>query len=571
MGRNKPEQTVDELHAEIAQLKSELGRYRRLEEKFKETLYELHVHQEELRTQNDDLAQAHCQIADAHAKYLELFDYAPIGYFLVNHDGIIIEANLTAANWLGRTRNLILGKPLWIYLDKSQRDQFSAHLRSLKEGQPALLETVFLRNEKEQVPVELHSIPARTEDGNPTTCRIAVIDASRRKTAETALQTTNHWLDSILGTIPDIVYRLDDKGYIQFINHAVRNYGYEPEELLNKHYLTLIHLEDRDTAQFRINERRTGDRHTRDFEIRFLTRTDDSSKIHTQDKPGPTFSISASGLYLEGGDGSNRLVGTQGIAHDITSRKQKEQEQLELKEQLQRARRMEAIGTLAGGIAHDFNNIMTGIQGSASILHLLHPESKKNQDLIGIIEKSMLRGKDLTGQLLGYARGGKYVVKATNLNDLLASSRIMFNPTQKNIEFIKSFEQNLWNVQTDHGQMEQVFLNMLINAGQAMPSGGTLQLCTMNEIIDKDEAKLRDIAVGKFVQIVIKDTGVGMDQDTCSRIFEPFFTTKPNGRGTGLGLASAYSIIKNHAGSIQVKSSPGHGTTFDILLPASPE
>ncbi len=571
MGKNKPQINADELQLEIDRLLRELSHYKQLEVQFNETLHDLHVHQEELRTQNEDLIHAHREIADAHEKYLDLFDHAPIGYFLLDQNGIITEINLAAADLLGRTRRQLLGKPLWLYLEKSHTDLFRAHLRSIWEGRPAFLETTFLRHENEQVIVEMHSIPPRSKDKLGATCRIAVIDATRRESAEKALRNTNQWLDSIIETIPDIVYRLNPDGNIEFINNAVRKYGYDPEELLNKHYLTIVSPEDRNQAKYRMNERRIGDRHTRDLEIRLLTRTVESSEANGADTIEPIFSINASGLYQEDEKGTNRLIGTQGIAHDITSRKQREQEQLQLKEQLQQARRMEAIGTLAGGVAHDFNNIMTGIQGSASLLQLMHPESQKTQDLLAVIEQGINRGKDLTGQLLGYARGGKYVVKPTNLNLLLASSLNLFNPIQKKIEIVKSFAPDLWSVQADRGQMEQIFLNLFINAGQAMPAGGILQLRTNNELIDNQEARRRDIAAGNFVRVAVEDSGVGMDAETCAHIFEPFFTTKSKGDGTGLGLASVYGIVRNHEGSIEVTSILGQGTTFDILLPACPD
>lgn len=573
MGKNTPQKNAEKLHLEVARLQNELSRYRQLEAQYKESLHDLQVHQEELRTQNEELTLAHQAVADAHEKYLDLFDHAPIGYFLLDDNGLIIEANLTAANLLGRSRRHLVGKPLWLYLEKNQRDLFNTHLRSLWEGRSAFLETILVRHETEQVAVEMHSIPSRSKNKykDKATCRIAVIDASRRKSAETALRNSNRWLDSILRTIPDIVYRLDPEGRIEFINHAVRKYGYEPEELIDKHYLTLIYPEDRDKAQYRMNDRRVGDRHTRDFEIKLLTRAVESAETTDKEAHQPTFSINASGLYLEDEEGISHLTGTQGIAHDITSRKMREQEQLELKEQLQQARRMEAIGTLAGGIAHDFNNIMTGIQGSTSLLQLLHPKSQKTLELLAIIEKGMARGKDLTGQLLGYARGGKYVVQPANINDLISSSLNLFNPVQKKIEIAESFAADLWSVPADHGQMEQVFLNLFINAGQAMPSGGTLQLRTENQVIDSRDATPREIAPGNFVRVTVQDCGFGMDKETCSHIFEPFFTTKPNGGGTGLGLASVYGIVRNHGGSIEVDSTPGQGTAFDILLPANPD
>jgi two-component system cell cycle sensor histidine kinase/response regulator CckA len=230
---------------------------------------------------------------------------------------------------------------------------------------------------------------------------------------------------------------------------------------------------------------------------------------------------------------------------------------------------MEAIGTLAGGIAHDFNNLLMAIQGRTSIMLMDKDSSHPDFGHLKGIEGYIGSAADLTKQLLGFARGGKYEVKPTDLNELIKKETRMFGRTKKEITIHEKYEDNLWPVEVDRGQIQQVLLNLYVNAWQAMPSGGELYIRTQNVTLDENYLKPHQFEPGRYVQISITDTGIGMDKATRERIFDPFFTTKEIGRGTGLGLASAYGILKNHGGFINVYSEKGHGSTFNIYLPAS--
>ena len=181
----------------------------------------------------------------------------------------------------------------------------------------------------------------------------------------------------------------------------------------------------------------------------------------------------------------------------------------------------------------------------------------------------MKNATDLTRQLLGFARGGKYEIKPTRMNVILDQSIDMFGRTRKEIQIHKNYEEDLWTVEVDRGQMHQVLLNLFVNAWQAMPDGGNLYLRTENCVIQEDLLRPPELMPGKYVKISVTDTGVGMDEAIMGRIFEPFFTTKEMGRGTGLGLASSYGIIRNHGGWIHADSSIGQGSTFSFYLPAS--
>ena len=254
---------------------------------------------------------------------------------------------------------------------------------------------------------------------------------------------------------------------------------------------------------------------------------------------------------------------------DITERKQAEVEKEKLESQLRQAQKMEAMGTLAGGIAHDFNNLLKAIQGRTSIMLMKKDSSHPDIRHLKGIEDNVESAADLTRQLLGFARGGKYEVRPTDLNEVIKKENRMFGRTKKEITIRGKYEKDLWFVEVDRGQIEQVLLNLYVNAWQAMPGGGDLYLETENATLDENYVKPFSIEPGKYVKISVTDTGVGMDKATREKIFEPFFTTKEIGRGTGLGLASAYGIIKNHGGFINVYSEKGHGTTFNIYLPVS--
>jgi CheY-like chemotaxis protein len=230
---------------------------------------------------------------------------------------------------------------------------------------------------------------------------------------------------------------------------------------------------------------------------------------------------------------------------------------------------MEAIGTLAGGIAHDFNNLLMGIQGHSFLMLMDIPSDHPHTSHLKEIEEIVRSGASLTRQLLGFAKGGKYEVKPTVLNDLIRKSSEMFGRTKKEIQIHHQYEEDVWIVEADQGQIEQVLLNLYVNAWQAMPAGGKLFLETANVTLDDNFVKPYKVKPGRYVRVSVTDTGIGMSEETLQRIFEPFFTTKEMGRGIGLGLASAYGIIKNHGGLITVSSQKGKGSNFTIYLPCS--
>jgi two-component system, cell cycle sensor histidine kinase and response regulator CckA len=259
----------------------------------------------------------------------------------------------------------------------------------------------------------------------------------------------------------------------------------------------------------------------------------------------------------------------QAVGRDITEHVQAEMAKKNTEEQLFHAQKMEAIGTLAGGIAHDFNNILMGIGGYVSLMLYDIDEDHPHYKKLKAIEQQIKSAASLTRDLLGFARGGAYAIKPTDLNQILERTSSIFGRTRKEIEIHHRFEESLWTVEADHSQMEQVFLNLFINAAQAMPAGGNLYLETKNVTVSEIQGGFMKIQPGSYVQVSVTDEGVGMDEETKERVFEPFFTTKDREkRGSGLGLASVYGIVKNHSGTINVYTEKGVGTTFRLYLPA---
>ena len=245
------------------------------------------------------------------------------------------------------------------------------------------------------------------------------------------------------------------------------------------------------------------------------------------------------------------------------------EEEIQMEKMLAESEKFRALGQMAAGVAHDFNNLLMSILGNTSLILLNIDSNDPHYERLKNIEQSVQSGAELTKQFLGFSRGGEYEVKPTNINELIKKSSEMFDRTKKEINIYRKYQKDIWTVEVDQGQIGQILLNLYVNAWQAMPGGGKLFIGTENVTLDENYVRPFNVEPGNYVKISITDTGVGMDEATKQRVFEPFFTTKEMGRGTGLGLASVYGIIKNHSGIVNVHSEKGMGTTFDIYLPAS--
>lgn len=257
-----------------------------------------------------------------------------------------------------------------------------------------------------------------------------------------------------------------------------------------------------------------------------------------------------------------RFLGRRASNRDISRQK-------ELEDRLFHIRRLESISTLAGGVAHNFNNILMGIQGRISLL--LRETCADHPWFLHLqaMDEYTRSASRLIQQLLGVAGSGKYETVPTDINELLQKQNRQFSLNPKHIRIHEDTDADLPLTEADRTQLEQVFLNLYTNAVQAMPRGGEMFIRTRQIVLEKKEADDLELSPGNYLKISLEDTGIGMDKVTCTRIFDPFFSTKEVGQGTGLGLPAAFGIIRNHKGSITVKSQPGRGSVFDILLPVS--
>ncbi len=359
----------------------------------------------------------------------------------------------------------------------------------------------------------------------------------------------------LLENVDDAVYILDREGNVLEANEAAyAQLGYSPEQFFE---LNLTNLIPADDAGLIIGQLGEDIEHQAPQKI-----TVETSHAKIDGDPIPVEIHSRAISYR----GRNVILN---VARDITARRKAENEKKHLESQLIHSQKMEAVGTLAGGIAHDFNNLLMGIQGYISLMRLQTDPEDPNDEYIQGIETAVMNAANLTNQLLGFARKGKYSLIPTSLNSIVENSSKMFTRTRKEIPTHKKLQANLWSVKVDPGQIEQVLINLYLNAWHAMPDGGDIYIQTENVYLSEEYCKPFEVPQGNYVKVSVTDTGVGIEQDIIERIFEPFFTTKEVGKGTGLGLASAYGIIKNHNGIIRVYSEKNHGTTFNLYLPAS--
>jgi len=361
---------------------------------------------------------------------------------------------------------------------------------------------------------------------------------------EEALRASEEKYRTLVENATEAIFIIQDEK-IKFSNcQTISLSGYSAEELTKISFTGLIHPDDREAVLDWYRRRVQGEKIPAIQTYRILTKSGEELWVQFNSVP----------IIWEG------RPATLNFARDMTREKK-------LEAQFQTAQKMEAIGSLAGGIAHDFNNLLMGIQGHVSLLLFDLDPGHPYYESLKKIEGQVKNGANLSSQLLAFARRGKYEVKPSDVNKIIQQTSSMFERTRREIHIHRKFQEGIWTIEVDRGQIEQVLMNLYVNAWQAMPEGGNLYLESRNVTLDRDHIKSFSAEPGNYVRIAVRDTGTGMDQKTRQRIFDPFFTTKEMGRGTGLGLASVYGVIKNHGGFIDVYSEIGEGTTFNIYLP----
>jgi len=491
--------------------------------------------------------QTEKELKSSEEKYKILIENSPVGIYYNDFYGRFLYGNKKAEEIIGYQNQELIGKSFLKLKLLIPKDTYRASkLIALNRLGKATGPDQFLLNRKDgsKAIVQINTEVIKIE-GKKVVLGMAQ-DITERKQAEDTLRESEEKYRTLSEQSTDAIYITTKEGKLSYINRSFLDlFGYTKEEIEDlKAQDMYVNLEDR--SRFQQEAEKTGA--IRDFEVKL------------RKKDGTEMDCLITANIRKSDDGS--ILGYQGIIRNIT-------EQKNLQSQLLQAQKMEAIGTLAGGIAHNFNNLLMSIQGNTSLMLLDTDSNHLHYQRLTNIEKLVQSGSKLTSQLLGYARGGRYEVKPISMNQIIKETSATFSMTKKDITIHQDLDKDLYGVKADLGQIEQVLLNIYVNAAEAMPGGGDLFLHTINVTHKDIKGKPYKVKPGEYILLTIRDTGIGMDKETKDKVFDPFFTTKGLAKGTGLGLASVYGIIKAHGGYIDVESKKGQGTTFYIYLPAT--
>ncbi len=513
---------------------------------------------EELGSIPDQLALAiekyrmYTGLQGSEEKYRFLFEQGPPAA-TVDRAGRFVDVNEGCLKLYGYTRDEFLALAPAALAGSS--DEGDLHADVFWTGRPREAEVLRRRKDGSTFWGWLNVFPA-----SENLVLGQLIDITPRKNAEEALRREKDFNFRVLSVANALIVALDAEGRVLLFNRKCETVtGWSEDEIRGRHIWDDL-IPERRVAAVKDEFARIQEADIRgSYESPWNTRDGKERLILWNNSVAR--------------DESGRVLWIILTGIDVT-------EQRELEDRLRHAQKMEAVGTLAGGIAHDFNNIMQAIMGYTTLIRNRGGADGASREELDAIERAGLRAAELTTQLLGFARGGKYKVRPTDLNGVVEKVASMIRHTfDRSIAIRPDLAPDLAAVEGDAGQLEHTLLNLCINARDAMPDGGVLLVETRNELLPAEDARRIADATGgsagsppgRFVSLSVTDTGVGIAADDLTRIFEPFFTTKEPGKGTGMGLAMAYGIVKNHGGVMDVRSSPGIGSTFRILLPASPE
>ena len=473
---------------------------------------------------------------------------------LLEPTGALVQANRSALDFAGIEMDQVRGIPFWKTPwwthSPAEQERLQQAVRQAAKGELVRFETTNRGRDGTIHDIDFSVKPLVDDEGRISLLITEGRDIGERKLIEQALRESEKMFRAIADTARDAIIMIDDAGIITFWSKGGETIlGYRPREIIGMDLHQVLAPKRYHEAYFAglVHFRREG-------RGQAVGKTLELTALHKEGYEIPV-ELSLASVKLK-----DRWHGV-GILRDITERKRMEEHSQEIQ-------RLESLGTLAGGIAHDFNNLMMGIQGRTSLLLNTLSKTDPAYDPLRSIDDHVNSAVSLTRQLLGFARSGKYEVLPTDLNDLVRKSTDMFGRTRKEIRISMDLTPELWTCKVDRGQIEQVLLNLFVNASQAMPEGGTLHVSTTNTAPAAADIAQFDVTARRFVCMSTTDSGCGIDPEILPRIFEPFYTTKEMGRGTGLGLASVYGIIKNHGGFVTVQSQKGAGSRFDVYLPA---
>jgi PAS domain S-box-containing protein len=498
----------------------------------------------------------------------DLLETLPDAIVAVDRNGIIIQVNSQAQELFGYSRDELIGQKVEMLVPESYRRQHHNHRESFAQTPKtrrmgADLDLYGRRRNGSEFPVEISLSPVATEDGmlvlsaiRDISDRKRMAEELRRASEELHRRTVEQLgeyrarLASIIDSSEDAILSKDLNGVITSWNRGAEHiYGYTSEDAIGKHISLLTPSDHRDEISEILGKIARGETIEHHESVRV---TKDGRQLNV--------SISVSPLR----DAADAIVGASVISRDITAQKRTEN-------QLRQAQKMEAIGRLAGGVAHDFNNILGIINACTEFLRDRIDPAAEPSLYVENIRKASERGRSLTKQLLAFSRTSAIQPLILDLNERLRDITKLLRPLLgDDVEILVVPRSASAVVEADPGQLDQIVVNLAVNARDAMPHGGKFILET--GVVSFDEAfaeQNQAMRPGKYILLAVSDTGHGMDEATISRIFEPFFTTKGVGKGTGLGLATVYGIVKQSAGHILVYSEPGHGTTFKIYLPSA--
>jgi len=495
------------------------------------------------------------------------FDHAPTGMSIIAPDGVTyLAVNPLLCEMFGYTREEFLGKTIHLVTHPDDEELSNEWIRKKFNDEPCepVLEKRYIHRDGHIVWGFVRAHWIKNDDGSHRMAVAHIQDITERKEAEEERKN----LQAQLAAAIELAH----------LGHWEYDVGSDTFNF-NEHFYRIFRTSAEKVGG---NNMSSADYATRFIppDDRFIVAQEIRKSIETSD---PNFSrIIEHRIQFDNGstghvsvhyfiekDEDGRTIKIYGICQDITDRKRAEEERRKLEDQVRQAQKMESIGLLAGGVAHDFNNLLTPILGYADILSLDFVDGDRRLTQLRRIRESAERAKEVAQRLLAFSRKQLLELKTVDLGEVIRKFENMLRRTiRENIEIHIKISPDLCLVKADSGQIEQVLLNLSINAQDAMPEGGHLAIEAKNFDLDQSyTSRDRDIHSGAYVELSVSDTGVGIDEEDIKHIFEPFYTTKEPGKGTGLGLSTVYGIVKQHDGFILASSEKGRGSTFKILLP----